>query len=292
MSHPHRAFLTLLFLTLVNLGIQTAHAQTENTTAETQTPKATKFDEFGDINESYLKARLDNFAVMLQSDPVSRGFIIIYRTPRDIAGLNHRLAMRIKDYLVDSRGIDRERLVSVDGGVTENLTQELWIVAPGGAPVPRSDARVGYTILPDSAWKFDEYGYLPLSQYRKFGFKRNREAEAEHLEAYANEVKKKPNQLACIIAYAQYNRNPPLVDWAGDYEPRRETRLDAPATARRRLGMDKENLMVHGLPASRIKLIDGGYRKRRSLEFWIVPPGEPLPIPTPNAFPPKRKRRK
>lgn len=280
------ALCSLLFLFLTIVTLQSASAQTENNAAR-------KFDEFGDIMYSDLMARLDNFAIDLQNQPDTRGFIIIYRTRRDLPGLNHSLAMRMKDYLVNQRGISRERLVNVDGGIAENLTQELWIVPSGSAPAPRSDARIGYLENADSAWKFNEYGFLPVGQYRRFGVSRNREAEAEYLEAYADAVKKKQNQLACIIVYAQYNPRPGLADYARNYEPIRETRLDAPGTARKRLGLDSGYLMkVYGLPASIIKTIDGGYRKRRSIEFWIVPAGEPLPIPTPNSFPPRRKGRK
>ena len=280
------ALCSLLFLFLTTASFQSASAQTENQAAR-------KLDEFGDIQSSDLMARLDNFAIELQNQPNTRGFIIIYRTRRDLPGLNHTLAMRMKDYLANNRGIDSGRLVNVDGGIAENLIQELWIVPSGSAPTPRSDARVGYLEDPDSAWKFNEYGFLPRAQHGRLGAAQNRLAEAEYLEAYANEVKKKQNQIACIIAYAQYNPHPPLVDYAGNYEPIREVRLDSPPTARKQLLREKNILMkVYGLSAARIKTIDGGYRKRRSTEYWIVPAGEPFPIPTPNSFPPHRKRRR
>lgn len=292
--------LMLLFLSLVPGAFRSAWAQTENKTPQTEnkTPEtesqgAVKFDEFGDLLYSDIMARLDNFALTLQNQPNSRGFLIIYRTRRDIAGLNHRLAMRMKDYLVNYRGIDSERVVTVDGGVAEHLTQELWIVPPGTAPVPRSDARIGYSQPPDSAWKFDEYAFFPPGQYPR-GAASNREAEVEYLEAFASEVKKQPKQLACLIAYAQYDPNPKQIYREGDYYgPHPDVHLDPPATARNRLAMDKKYLIGdYGLPASSVKIIDGGYRKRRSIEFWIVPPGEPLPIATPNSFPPGRKGRK
>lgn len=285
MSQRRLFLLRFLFLSLVGT-LEFASAQTENKVAQ-------KFDEFGDILYSDLIARLDNFAVELMKDPSAKGFLIVYRTRRDLPGLNHGLAMRMKDYLVQTRGLQRDRVATVDGGVAGQLTQELWIAPPGMVPTPRSDARIGYFQNPDAAWKFYEHGFLPLDQRKRFGARLDPEAEAEYLEAYANEVKKNPSQSACIIVYAQYNRRPPLVDWAGDYEPRREVRLDHPGTARQELNRERGYLMsVYGLPASKLKTIDGGYRKRRWIEFWIVPAGEPLPIPTPNAFPFGRKRRK
>jgi hypothetical protein len=286
MLQPRLGLLTLLLLSLLALPVRPSWAQTENKTAQ-------KFDEFGDIQYSDIKARLDNFAIQLQNEPLTKGFILVYRSRRDLPGLNHRLAMRMKDYLVATRALVSERVATVDAGVAENLTQELWVVPPGTAPIPRSDARIGYLEHHDSAWKFDEYGFLPVHDYKRFGLKRDSEFEAEYLEAYANEVRKSPGQIACIIAYAQYNRHPPLADWADEYEPRPERRLDPPATARKQLSLMTGYLKaVYGITASSIKTIDGGYRKRRSIEFWIVPPGEPLPVPTPNSFPPKRKRGK
>ncbi len=285
---PIHLMLLLLFLTA---GVsRLASAQARNDKPQRENKTAQKFDEFGDILVTDIKARLDAFAAELQNEPLSKGFILVYRTRRDIAGLSHRLAMRMKDYLVNARGLENERVVTVDGGIAEHLTQELWIVPLGTAPIPRSDARIGYLEQHDSAWKFDEYGFLPLSLYGRFGMKRGRDSEAEYLEAYADEIKKNQSQVACIIAYAQYNRHPPLVDWADQYDPHREARLDRAGTARNRLKLEKQHLMsVYGIPASRIQTIDGGYRKARGVELWIVPAGEPLPIPTPNSFPLKRK---
>lgn len=146
--------------------------------------------------------------------------------------------------------------------------------------------------IPTLPGSFSEVGFLPLDQYRKFGVSYNREAKVEYLEAYANEIKKRQNRVACIIVYGQYNPRAGLVDYAGNYEPVREVRLDPVGTARKELIIVSGFLMKeYGLPASRIKTIDGGYRKRRAIEYWIVPEGEPLPIPTPNAFPFRRKRR-
>jgi hypothetical protein len=257
------------------------------TSAQTASKPALKFDEFGDILYSEMIAHLDNFAVQLENQPETHGFVVVYRTRRDLPGLNHKLALRMKSYLVERRNIPRERLAIVDGGIAEHLIQELWIVPPGTAPTPRSDARIGYLEPHDSAWKFDEYWFWPGGLDR---LKRDAEPEAEYLEAYASEVQKRSDQVACIIVYAQYNRHPPLVDF-GEYEPQRDARLDPRNTARQRAEHEKSYLVsVYGIPASRIQTIDGGYRKARLVELWIVPAGEPLPIATPNSFPPKRKR--
>ncbi len=275
---------TILVLALMTGLFVSASAQSEKKTAQ-------RFDDFGDILYSDLIARLDNFAIQLMNQSSARGFLVVYRSPRDLAGLNHALAMRMKRYLVQTRGLPKDRIVTVDGGPAGQLVQELWVVEPGTAPIPRSDAKIGYVQNPDSAWKFYEHGFLPLNQYKQFEMKLDREMEAEDLETYANEVKKEPGRLAVVIIYAQFNRKPGQVDWVGDYDPRGDIRLDLPGTARQELNRLRDYLInYHGVAASKIKLIDGGHRKQRWVEFWIVPAGEPLPVATPNSYPNRRKK--
>lgn len=155
MLPPRTALLALLFVSVIAGVVRIAAAQTDHKPAQ-------KFDEFGDIKYSDLMARLDNFTIHLMNEPHAKGFIVVYRTRRDLPGLNHSLAMRIKDYLVDRRGLPRSRVVYVDGGVAQNLTQQLWVVPSGAAPTPRADAEIGYIEDPDSAWKFNEVAFLPL----------------------------------------------------------------------------------------------------------------------------------
>lgn len=272
----------IIFVSLI--ACTSASAQADNKAAQ-------KFDAFGDILYSDLIARLDNFAVVLMNDTSAKGFIVVYRTRRDLPGLNHAMAMRMKGYLVDSRGVPRDRLAVVDGGVADQFAQELWIVPPGTALTPRSDAKIGYVQNPNSAWKFYEQGFIPLSHYKRYKLPFDADAEVEALEAYANKVKTDPSQTAAIIVYAQYNRRPRMFDLEGNYDPLPELRIDPAGTARRQLNRYRDHLVrEYGIAASKIKTIDGGYRKQRWVEFWIVPAGEAAPIPTPNSFP-KRGRK-
>jgi hypothetical protein len=93
-----------------------------------------KFDEYGNIKRNDEKARLDNFANELQANPGAQGYIIGYGGRRGRAGEAQARADRAKDYLVNSRGIDAGRLVTVDGGFREEATTELWIVPAGATP--------------------------------------------------------------------------------------------------------------------------------------------------------------
>src|SRR5438105_3818791 len=133
MSKPCLALFFLSFLIL--------HT---NTGAQTDKNLARKFDEFGDVQYSDLIARLDNFAIQLQNEPASKGFIVVYRTRRDLPGLNNAIALRSKDYLIDARGVARDKIVTVDGGEADCQIQELWIVPVGTTPTPRPDAYQRY----------------------------------------------------------------------------------------------------------------------------------------------------
>jgi len=260
--------------------------------AQVKGSEARKFDEFGDVQYSDLIARLDNFAITLQNEPNTKGFIVIYRSHRDLPGLSNRMAIRSRDYLVNSRGISAERIATVDGGDADSLSQELWIVPPGTTPTPRGDAYSRNFPDLDSARKFDEYGYDPAeSQGRRRG-KSELSARADHLESFAVALRGQKNAQAYIIAYAHFTKRRQLV-WYENHDVRYEPRLDRAGTARKRLLLEKRFLSdVFGITPSRIRLIDGGYRKWRAVELWIVPRGEHAPIPTPNSFPGRGRPRR
>lgn len=108
-----------------------------------------KFDEYGDICSDDEKARLDNFAGQLQSNPELQAYIIFYggrcysscgydyprhRPRRPIKGEAEARAARIKPYLVNTRGLDPESIFVISGGHRESWTAELWIVPKGGKP--------------------------------------------------------------------------------------------------------------------------------------------------------------
>jgi hypothetical protein len=257
--------------------------------AQSVTQTARKFDEFGDIQYSDLIARLDNFAVQLQQEPNTRGFVVVYRSRRDLYGLSSRLASRMKGYLVYSRGLPVERVVTIDGGIASSLVQELWIVPVGTAPTPRGDVYSGQLVDTESAWKFDEY-YFPLLQDSRAGEGYNTFG-GNSLEAFADALRKQPDSQAYIIAYAQYYiERWKINEFGRKTRTRQRISLDRPGTALKVLNAVKADLVNRYLVASsKIKVMNGGYRKLRQVELWIVPRGEHAPIPTPNAFPKKRR---
>lgn len=227
--------------------------------AQTTKQLARKFDEFGDIQASDLIARLDNLAVNLQNDANTRAFLVVYRTRRDLPGLSSRYAQRMKSYMVHTRGISPERVITVDGGEASCLTQELWIVEPGGTPEPRNDAYSNS--YEPSAYKFDEHYYAsPRTPEAGNYWQDASEYPLGYLEAFGQELQKHPRAYGYLIAYAAISQNKRSV-------------------SRRMLRMERDFLVKEfGIKPARIKTIAGGYRERSTMELWIAQEGAGVPI--------------
>ena len=96
--------------------------------------KPKKFDEYPNIARNDEKARLDNFAIQLQSEPTAQAYVIVHPSRRARPGEAQARAKRISDYLVNSRGLDAGRIVTTIDGPSDDWLFELWIVPQGASP--------------------------------------------------------------------------------------------------------------------------------------------------------------
>lgn len=96
---------------------------------------AHKFDEFPDIARNDEKARLDNFTIELQNDPTATAYVIVYPGPQGRSNAAQLRAKQIVDYLVNSRGFDSSRIVTLIGPPRDEEMVQLWI-RPRGATAP------------------------------------------------------------------------------------------------------------------------------------------------------------
>jgi hypothetical protein len=113
----------------------TSKAFPETATPDPPIPSPTrKFDEYGNIHWGDERARLDNFAIELQNDPLAQGYIICYGGKVGRAGEAQRRCYRAMSYINRQRGIEASRIVTVDGGYKEELNVELWAVPSGATP--------------------------------------------------------------------------------------------------------------------------------------------------------------
>jgi len=234
--------------------------------AQESTSGARKLDEFDDILASDLIARLDYLATQLQNEPNSKAFLIVYRARRDMPGLSNRYAQRMKGYLVHTRGLAAERVVTVDGGVALCLVQELWIVPPGTAPKPRADVQLNSYHPP--IYKFDEHYYTADRDLYYW-----RDSREELLEGFALELQQNPKSTGYIVSY-------------------RDVRRGSQRLVQTSLKLKREVLIKeYGIKPERIKTIAGGYRGSFVTELWISQEPGAVPTITSYRYVPKGRKR-
>lgn len=89
------------------------------------------FDTFGNIGFNDAKARLDNFVIQLfhmkETEPRSRGYIVVYAGRRARVGEAQYKANCLKNYLVRFRKMDPASLFAADGGFREKMAVELYL---------------------------------------------------------------------------------------------------------------------------------------------------------------------
>jgi len=238
----------------------------------TQAPRP--FDEMGDILISDWLARADSFAVELQNNPSAKGYIVAYGVPNKLPGWPFRRASQVKGYLVSARGIDAERIELVYGGYRDNVTYQLWIVDAGTQlPVPPFDFAAALA-REKTPFLFDQFAWFPLSaddtgiESGYIGYL----DERGRYEAFVLALRSDPGARGCVIAYAKRgNRR--------GTDRRLATRIKYTIVTTNAVGVE------------RIVALGGGSRPQQEVELWIVPPGSPLPKPTPTRRPARRKKR-
>lgn len=90
-----------------------------------------KFDSYGVLARRKEAMRLNAYAVQLQNQPGSQAYILAYGGRRSSSDEAQKVATRTQEYLVKFRGIEADRIVTMDAGYMEKLTIELWIVPTG-----------------------------------------------------------------------------------------------------------------------------------------------------------------
>ena len=93
-----------------------------------------RFDEFPDISRNDEKARLDNFAIEMQNDPTATAYVIVYPGKTGKRNEVQEHFGHVVDYLVNSRGLDQHRIVTLVGPKRDQLHVELWLTPQGATP--------------------------------------------------------------------------------------------------------------------------------------------------------------
>ena len=220
------------------------------------------FDSYGRIGYEDLEARLDNFAIELQNMPNVYGYVICYGPEGDGSGTDNTILLGTKNYLVNVRGIDADRIQTIYGGRYKDQLEvltELWIV-PSGAnpPEPRHYKSKVKTIT----GKFTEYEGWDSFADGDVGPSLGNVT----LAAFADVLRQQPDTLAYIVSY--------------------NTRGASPGTWRRVATREATDLQGYGIQSDRIKIIYGGIAKKDEnedaqfalVQLWVLPRDAPPPV--------------
>lgn len=96
------------------------------------------------MSEKQVKERLDALGLYLKNAPSFRAYIVSYGGRRSCRGEALMRAQRAKNYLSKVKGINRQRINTMDAGFQEEWTVELWTTAEGAfapTPMPTADRR-------------------------------------------------------------------------------------------------------------------------------------------------------
>ncbi len=91
---------------------------------------ASKIDEFGTLKQEFETVILDAFAEEIKNRVTDDPFVMVYRARNGRPADAQTAIDRIRKYLIERGGLSPDRLKTLDSGVKEKFTVELWAVPP------------------------------------------------------------------------------------------------------------------------------------------------------------------
>jgi hypothetical protein len=224
-------------LALSLLGsFQTASSQEGSTTPG-------KFDEFANERSSTVRARLDLFAKALSEQNLA-GSLIGYRSEGGLRGSFLRELEGYREYLVNSRGVQPDRIDIVDAGVRQSSGVELWL-RPVGTNAHQISKRT--LIESDLPLQFDSLGVGVgcVGEYTLV-----LEDPEDALRIFVQALKENSNVKGFVLVH-----------------PSRS----APAEAQRLAANSKAFFVGSGIPRERIFFGVEAQRHCAELNLWLAP---------------------
>ena len=248
-------FRLILLVSLLSAGIQFAVCQ------ETK-PAARMIDTYGWMIADNAGGHADNFAMRLEREPDSYGYVVCYGPQGAGSGTAEYILQSLRSYLVQLRGIDADRINQVNGGTFDEPKQvrvELWIVPLGEAPPEPS--HYNNKALSFSG-KFVEY---QTSDARGEGEDGGPPMGSVEIASFAEMLRNREDSVAYLVAYSYPNNSIGL--W------------------RRATDLIQDDLARYGISPDRIKVIYGGQKRpvkdqpidEALVQFWILPKDAPPP---------------
>ena len=223
-------------------------ALTVSVMSQQNIPASRKLDELSHLIADHEMARLDTFALELNKNANSIGYILGYNEPDIPPGQLLRKIYGYWNYLVNKRGINPNLIKVAEGGNRKNSIAELWLV-PNGAPAPKPLPEKQLNLK--SPVKFDEV----LMDYCQPEVTIDLYELNDGLRFYADVLRENPKSQAWIIIYPTYRGR--VSKAAG-------------------IARQTKNLLVRdfNIEAGRIKTRVSNRRQAcMKAEIWIAPAG-------------------
>lgn len=315
-----KALQTILLTVLLSM-VSFAQGELDETIVY-EPAKAIKIQEFGRTGECELGALIDVFLIELQNDPTATGHIILYQGTNVLpaeydSNINER---RIRTY-ISQRRFDESRIVFVNGGFREELSNELWLT-PAGAEAPQPTDTVAKPTLPKGeTYLYDSnnvgYSYEGADDFLKDFVLPSVQAEIDEQNRLAEEEWKRENPETGESAET-------TVEETTEESAEEETSVEQPTqeeideikfswtnarfgeVIKKQKGATGviifyaddayydanklQNFIEEGrnriaaeakISPEKIQVIFGGYRNMVEADFWVVPKKGEFPTPTP-----------
>ena len=213
----------------------------------------TKFDEFGRLNHCDMTARLDNLAIVVQAEPETVAHIIAYAPP----GAGEAILKVIKDYLINSQGLNPKRIKTIYGGRNRDPKEplvQLWIIPRGVFPPEpyqhETDVDSFKGLFADD--RASDRVEIQIEDLMGPGI-----GDTTHA-AFADMLNQQKNAVGYVVVYSGED--------------------DTPGAWRRIADNQIEYLNNFKLDSSRVKVIFGGHSKESRRQLWILPKDAPPPV--------------
>lgn len=315
---PEASRFLSLFLILAAFSVAFSQEVSEGNSAETIQTQTSKVDEFGRLGDCALGARMDHFAILLQDKSDAAGYIIAYKSanilPSRIESKYH--LHRARNYLVNTRGIDAQRITVVDGGFRKEETTELWLVPPGAAPPAPSDTVPAPLVPKGKTYLYDKSVFEDVSEFAlpvaedfiEEPAEENTDSEEtaeseeiadlEETEPEVVEEETAPEELPEETSELTEEESEALkFGWLderiADLVKKEKKSRGVIIFYADEIEYDINKIRAHieegrtrliknsGLSAEHFEIVFGGYRASPEIELWFVPPAGEVPIATP-----------
>lgn len=124
----------ILYLLIVAAALTTGAALPHRRSSAAGRPKSILFASYVEIPRSDEVKQLNQYSRGLRANKTAQGYIICYGGRYSTEDVAQERADRAKQYLINIRGVDADRIVTVEGGYKEEPTTELWLVPSGATP--------------------------------------------------------------------------------------------------------------------------------------------------------------